>query len=114
MKKALITGITGQDESYLAEYLLSKGYEVHGIIRRASTFNTSRIDSKYFRPTEVESLIADANKAKKILGWKPRVRFKELVRIMVDADQKASGLEPIGESEKILNMKCPKRWWKAD
>ena len=44
LKKALITGITGQDGSYLAEFLLSIGYEVHGIIRRASTFNTSRID----------------------------------------------------------------------
>jgi GDP-D-mannose dehydratase len=42
-KKALITGITGQDGSYLAELLLSKGYEVHGIIRRASTFNTGSI-----------------------------------------------------------------------
>ena len=47
MKKALITGITGQDGSYLAEFLLSKGYEVHGVIRRASTFNTSRIDHLY-------------------------------------------------------------------
>lgn len=47
MKRALITGITGQDGSYLAEFLLSKGYEVHGIIRRASTFNTSRIDHIY-------------------------------------------------------------------
>lgn len=47
MKKALITGITGQDGSYLAEFLLSKGYEVHGIIRRASTFNTGRIDHLY-------------------------------------------------------------------
>ncbi|RJQ18367.1 MAG: GDP-mannose 4,6-dehydratase [Nitrospiraceae bacterium] len=47
MKKALITGITGQDGSYLAELLLSKGYEVHGIIRRASTFNTHRIDHLY-------------------------------------------------------------------
>lgn len=46
-KRALITGITGQDGSYLAELLLSKGYEVHGIIRRASTFNTSRIDHLY-------------------------------------------------------------------
>jgi GDPmannose 4,6-dehydratase len=44
MKKALITGITGQDGSYLAELLLSKGYEVHGVIRRSSTFNPSRID----------------------------------------------------------------------
>jgi GDPmannose 4,6-dehydratase len=47
MKKALITGITGQDGSYLAELLLQKGYEVHGIIRRASTFNTHRIDHLY-------------------------------------------------------------------
>lgn len=46
-KRALITGITGQDGSYLAELLLSKGYEVHGIIRRSSTFNTSRIDHLY-------------------------------------------------------------------
>jgi GDPmannose 4,6-dehydratase len=49
-KRALITGITGQDGSYLAELLLSKGYEVHGIIRRASTFNTSRIDHLYSDP----------------------------------------------------------------
>lgn len=50
MKKALITGITGQDGSYLAELLLSKGYEVHGLIRRASTFNTNRIDHIYRDP----------------------------------------------------------------
>src|SRR6266511_6061902 len=52
MKKALITGITGQDGSYLAEFLLGKGYEVHGIIRRASTFNTHRIDHLYHDPHE--------------------------------------------------------------
>jgi GDPmannose 4,6-dehydratase len=51
-KKALITGITGQDGSYLAELLLSKGYEVHGLIRRASTFNTKRIDHLYTDPHE--------------------------------------------------------------
>ncbi len=55
MKKALITGITGQDGSYLAELLLSKGYEVHGIIRRASTFNTHRIDHIYQDPHEVDA-----------------------------------------------------------
>jgi GDPmannose 4,6-dehydratase len=49
-KKALITGITGQDGSYLAELLLSKGYEVHGVIRRASSFNTARIDHLYSDP----------------------------------------------------------------
>jgi GDPmannose 4,6-dehydratase len=50
MKKALITGITGQDGSYLAEFLLSKGYEVHGIKRRSSLFNTDRIDHLYRDP----------------------------------------------------------------
>ena len=50
MKRAFITGITGQDGSYLAELLLTKGYEVHGLIRRASTFNTSRIDHLYVDP----------------------------------------------------------------
>ena len=53
MKTALITGITGQDGSYLAELLLAKGYAVHGIIRRASTFNTERIDHIYQAPHTV-------------------------------------------------------------
>ena len=55
MKRALITGITGQDGSYLAELLLSKGYEVHGIIRRASTFNTKRIDHIYQDPNQAST-----------------------------------------------------------
>ncbi|MFV1594542.1 GDP-mannose 4,6-dehydratase, partial [Phaeobacter sp. JH20_31] len=50
MKKALITGVTGQDGSYLAEFLLEKGYEVHGLKRRASSFNTSRVDHIYQDP----------------------------------------------------------------
>ena len=53
-KKALITGITGQDGSYLAEFLLSKNYEVHGMVRRSSTFNTQRIDGIYVDPQEAE------------------------------------------------------------
>lgn len=55
MKRALITGITGQDGSYLAELLLDKGYEVHGVIRRSSTFNTSRIEHLYKDPHEKEN-----------------------------------------------------------
>jgi GDPmannose 4,6-dehydratase len=54
-KRALITGITGQDGSYLAELLLSKGYEVHGFIRRASTFNTGRLDHLYTDPHEPDA-----------------------------------------------------------
>jgi GDPmannose 4,6-dehydratase len=61
MKKALITGINGQDGSYLAEFLLEKGYDVHGIIRRSSTFNTERIEHLY-----IESLLRDLHKDKKI------------------------------------------------
>ena len=81
MKKALITGITGQDGSYLAEFLLEKGYEVHGIKRRASHFNTQRIDHiyqdphvsdpRYFRSAEVETLLGDPTKARRELGWWP-------------------------------------------
>jgi GDPmannose 4,6-dehydratase len=55
MKKALITGITGQDGSYLAEFLLGKGYEVHGLIRRASTFNTERLDHIYADPHDLKA-----------------------------------------------------------
>lgn len=55
MRKALITGITGQDGSYLTSFLLAKGYEVHGILRRASTFNTDRIDHMYRDPHDPEA-----------------------------------------------------------
>src|SRR5579864_6696576 len=74
-KKALITGITGQDGSYLAELLLSKGYEVHGIIRRASTFNTSRLDPIYTDPHIEKSKLflhygdlSDASALARLLG----------------------------------------------
>jgi len=60
-KVALITGITGQDGSYLAEFLLEKGYEIHGIVRRSSSFNTGRIEHLY-----LEELIQDLNKKRKI------------------------------------------------
>jgi len=56
-KKALITGITGQDGSYLAELLLLKGYEVHGLIRRSSTFNTERLDHIYADPHDPKAII---------------------------------------------------------
>src|SRR5437899_9042229 len=55
--KAFISGITGQDGSYLAEFLLAKGYEVHGIIRRTSTFNTDRLDHIYSDPHEPETAL---------------------------------------------------------
>ncbi len=60
------------------------------------------IDPRYFRPTEVEFLVADASKARKELAWGPRVTLPELVRIMVDGDIEAVGLKAIGEGKKIL------------
>ncbi len=64
-----------------------------------------KTDPRYFRPTEVDFLQADASKAKVKLGWQPKVTFKELVRIMVDADMEAIGLQPIGEGRKVLETK---------
>jgi GDPmannose 4,6-dehydratase len=61
-----------------------------------------RIDPRYFRPTEVDFLLADASQAQAVLGWRPRVRFRELVRIMVDADLELAGLPSPGEGRRIL------------
>ena len=60
------------------------------------------IDPKYFRPAEVDFLLADASKAQKILGWKPKVTFNELVKIMVDSDMELINMTPPGEGKKIL------------
>ena len=73
-----------------------------------------KIDARYFRPTEVEKLIANTTKTRKILGWNPKIMFKHLVKIMVDADMRAAGLEPLGEGDDILKKKFPKRWWGVD
>jgi GDPmannose 4,6-dehydratase len=61
-----------------------------------------KIDSRYFRPTEVDCLLADASRARKILDWEPRVYFRDLVRIMVDADLELIGIESPGEGRRIL------------
>lgn len=62
------------------------------------------IDQRYFRPTEVDFLQADSSKAQKLLDWSPKVTYKELARIMVDADMEAMGLDPIGEGLNILEQ----------
>jgi len=72
------------------------------------------IDSRYLRPLDPEELIADTTKGRKVLGWSPRIGFRELARIMVDADMRKAGLTPIGEGDKILERTFPGRWWKVD
>ena len=76
--------------------------------------NYVKIDPRYFRPTETEDLAADSSKIKRILGWKPKVRFKDLIKIMVDADMRGAGLKPIGEGDAIIRKEFPNRWWKID
>ena len=79
-KRALITGITGQDGAYLAELLLSKGYEVFGIIRRSSSFNTTRIDHIYQDPHEknvkLKLIYGDLNIRRRLWHWAPRACLK--------------------------------------
>lgn len=72
------------------------------------------IDPRYFRPTEPEELIADPAKARGKLGWDPKIKFYDLIKIMLDADMRAANLEPIGEGDKIIKEKFPNRWWGID
>ncbi|MFH1777839.1 MAG: GDP-mannose 4,6-dehydratase [Candidatus Omnitrophota bacterium] len=73
-----------------------------------------KIDSRYYRPTEVEVLIADTALAGKKINWQAKVSLKDLVRIMLDADMRAVGIKPFGEGDKILKEKFPDRWWSGD
>ena len=120
VEKALITGITGQDGSYLAELLLEKGYEVHGLVRRASISNTIRIDhllrarsimlhdgdlyrplvrrflkgSVVFHPIDVNNLLNNPTKAKNTQGWNPqKTSYEELCAIMAENDLRLEELK---------------------
>jgi len=113
MKKALITGITGQDGSYLAELLLSKGYEVHGMIRRSSSFNTGRIDHIYCDPHEKDVRLflhyGDLNDASSINTLLRGIRPDEIynlgaqshVRVSFDVPEYTGEIDAIG-SVRIL------------
>lgn len=80
MKKALITGITGQDGSYLAEFLIEKGYEVHGIMRRSSSFNTGRIEHLY-----LDEWVRDMKRSRLVnLHWGDMTDSSSLVRIIAE------------------------------
>lgn len=97
-KRALITGITGQDGSYLAELLLSKGYEVHGVIRRASTFNTSRIDHLYNDPhiagTRLFLHYGDLSDATRLVTLLDSVKPHEVYNLAAQSHVRVSFDEP--------------------
>ena len=97
-KRALITGVTGQDGSYLAELLLSKGYEVHGIIRRASTFNTHRIDHLYQDPHDVGTRFflhyGDLTDGSRLVTLIDKVRPHEVYNLAAQSHVRVSFDEP--------------------
>ena len=92
--KALITGITGQDGSYLAELLLEKGYEVHGLIRRSSQFNTQRIDHLFVDPHEADTKFhlhyADLTDSSSLMGHLHRVKPSEVYNLGAQSHVKVS------------------------
>ena len=123
MKRALITGITGQDGSYLAELLLAKGYEVHGLIRRSSTFNTHRIDHLYIDPHEPGARFflhyGDLSDGARLVTLLARINPDEVynlaaqshVRVSFDepehtADTTGSGTVRLLEALRIANVDC--------
>jgi len=102
--------VIGTGETHSVNEFLDAAFEYAGLDREMYV----KIDPKYFRPTEVDVLVANPNKSNEKLGWKPRVKFQELIKIMVDADIRALGFEPIGEGDEILAKKFPDKWWMRD
>jgi GDPmannose 4,6-dehydratase len=98
VKRALITGITGQDGSYLAELLLDKGYEVHGLVRRASTFNTSRIDHLYTDPHEAGTRLflhyADLTDGSRLVTLLEKIHPDEVYNLAAQSHVQVSFDEP--------------------
>ena len=98
MKRALITGITGQDGSYLAELLLSKGYEVHGLIRRSSTFNTARIDHMYVDPHTPDAKLflhyGDLSDGARLVTLLAQIRPDEVYNLAAQSHVRVSFDEP--------------------
>jgi len=90
--------IIGTGETHTVKEFLQEAFTYAGI----DWHEHVRTDQRYFRPLEVDLLMADASRAKRELGWEPKVKFRDLVRIMVDLDMEAMGLTPPGEGKKVL------------
>ncbi len=72
------------------------------------------VDPRYFRPVDVEVLCGDSSKAERKLGWRPKIGYKELVKIMMDADMRRTGLDAPGEGDKIIEDTFQEKWWGGD
>jgi GDPmannose 4,6-dehydratase len=93
--------VLGTGESHLVREFVTEAFEYAGLDWRKYV----SIDERYKRPAEVNFLLADAKKAEFELGWRPKINFRELVRIMVDGDMESLGLTPPGEGARILREK---------
>jgi GDPmannose 4,6-dehydratase len=93
--------VVGTGESHSIREFLDEAFGYVGL----NWHDYVKIDPRYFRPTEVDYLMADPSKAKRLLGWEPRIKFHELVRIMVDADLELMGLDKPGEGKRIIEEK---------
>ena len=93
--------VLGTGESHLVREFVTEAFEYAGLDWRTHV----SIDERYKRPAEVNFLLADAKKAERELGWRPKINFRELVRIMVDGDMESLGLTPPGEGARILREK---------
>ena len=123
MKKALITGITGQDGSYLAEFLLEKGYEVHGITRRASISNTGRIDHLMGRITLHDGDLTDSSSLIRIIGMvKPdeiyNLAAQSHVQVSFDVPEYSGDVDALGvlrimEAIRILGLSNKTKFYQA-
>lgn len=102
--------VIGTGESHSVKEFVDQAFAYAGLNPEKHV----KIDPRYFRPTETEELIADSRKAEKALNWHPKIRFKDLVKIMVDADMHKTGLEAVGEGYKILKHQFPNCWWSTD
>ena len=102
--------VVGTGEAHSVRDFLEEAFSYAGLNMEEHV----RIDSRYFRTTEVEELVSDPAKARNKLKWNPKIKFKDLVKIMVDADMRAAGLEPPGEGDEIIKKKFPNRWWSVD
>lgn len=101
--------VIGTGESHSVKEFLQEAFGYAGLDWEKYV----EIDQRYFRPTEVENLVADSTKAKKLLNWEPKISFKELVHIMVDSDLKLVNLKPIADSS-CLPQKKGIGWLKKD
>jgi len=102
--------VIGTGEQHSVREFLEQAFKYVGL----NCSDYVQIDPRYYRPTEADSLVANSAKANSKLSWNPKIRFEGLVKIMVDADMRRAGLEPIGEGDKLLEKEFPVRWWKID